>query len=263
MKRISQQIASSFQSLLARHNIIDTFMQGMSSHKMTCSICLDDNLDISQMFCVNKCRHQFCSNCVKRHIELRLFEGSVIRCPHYRCKSKLTFGSCVDILTPELRKTWNKRIKEDKIPITDRIYCPNPTCAALMSIKKLSKPIKQAGVRRYFSTFTTEARFRRHCFECFHLLCINCRVPWHSDLSCNDYMKLDPNSTAGDRKLKALANQRLWRQCGKCNQMIELSEGCIKVICRCGHRFCYKCGAKAGDCDHHFYNIFPTRPSQQ
>ncbi|XP_019099657.1 PREDICTED: putative E3 ubiquitin-protein ligase ARI4 [Camelina sativa] len=222
--------------------------------KKTCNICLDDAINADEMFCVDKCRHRLCCECMKRHIEVRLrLEGSVIRCPHYRCKSKLTFGSCVDLLTPKLRKMWQRRIKEDTIPITQRIYCPNPRCSALMSIK-------EAGVWIYFSKFTKEARVRRRCFECGQLLCIKCKVPWHSDLSCDDYKKLGPNRTADDM-LKALANKKLWRQCEKCKHMIELLEGCIKVTCRCGHMFCYKCGtSKAGACRHGIFHMYLPTP---
>lgn len=169
---------------------------------------------------------------MKRYIEFRLLNGSVIRCPYYRCKSKLTFGSCVDLLTPKLKMVWQQRIKEDTIPITKIIYCPNPWCSALMSKNKLSKSIKEDGVRRYLCKSTKEARVMSQCFECGELFCINCKVPWHSDLSCNDYKKLGPNPTTDDIKLKAIANKKLWRQCGKCKHMIELSGGCIKVTCR-------------------------------
>ncbi|XP_019099656.1 PREDICTED: E3 ubiquitin-protein ligase RNF144A-like [Camelina sativa] len=239
-----------------------------SPRKTTCNICLDDDINANQMFCVNKCRHRFCYVCMKKHIEVRLlFKGSVIRCPHYRCKSKLTFGSCVDLLTPELKKMWRQNIKEDSIPVKQRIYCPNPRCSALMSLKDLSKSTKEAGVWKYFFNSTEEARVRRRCFESGQLFCINCKVPWHSDLSCDECMRLSPNPTADDIKFEALANRNMWRQCGNCKHMIELAKGCIKVTCRCGHKFCYKCGAKAGDCCHgrlHTYiSVQPWSPLHQ
>ncbi|CAH8267524.1 unnamed protein product [Arabidopsis lyrata] len=196
MQRISQQFASSFRVFVAGNSIRYAYIrakeaiaseirmhvkpphQAMATRKTTCSICLDDDVDANQMFCVDICRHQFCFECMKRHVEVRLLEGSVIRCPHYRCKSKLTF-----------------------------------------------------------------------------------ETPWHSDLSCDDYKRLGPNPTNDDDiKFKALANRNMWRQCGKCKNMIERSEGCIKVTCRCGHKFCYQCGAKAGGCYHGGLHIYPPTP---
>ncbi|EOA25755.1 hypothetical protein CARUB_v10019116mg [Capsella rubella] len=253
MQRISQGFAWSFH-MLARSSIRYVYKLAKEAivyvyppRKTTCTICLNDNIDINQMFCVEKCRHEFCSKCVRRHIEVRLPEGSVIRCPAYRCKSELTCESCANLLTPKLIKMWQERIKDDSIPINERVYCPNPRCSALMSLDELSKPVKEDEVRR-------------KCFECNQLLCIKCKVPWHIDLSCGDYKRLGPNPNVNDMKFKGLANRKRWRECGKCERTIELSEGCIKVTCICGHKFCYQCGAKAGGCRHGAYHIYLPTP---
>lgn len=126
----------------------------------------------------------------KTHLEVRILEENVIRCPHYNCKSKLTWGSCINLLTPKLRKMWLQRIKEDSIPETERIYCQNPRCSDIMSVNEFSK-------------------VRRCCLKCGQLFCNNCKVSWHSKLSCDDYKKLHPNPTANDEKLKDLANKKM------------------------------------------------------
>ncbi|XP_023638901.1 probable E3 ubiquitin-protein ligase RNF217 [Capsella rubella] len=205
--------------------------------KLTCHICFDDAIDTDKMFTVDKCRHRLCFECLKKYIEVRLLKGSVVRCPYYRCKSKLIFESCKHILKHEQRVMWLKRKKDDSIPVTKRIYCPNPRCSALMSETELSK-----------STGGGEAR--RLCLKCRELFCINCKVSWHSNLSCQAYKWLHPYPTENDRKIMSLANQKEWRRCGKCQHMIERSSGCVQVRCRCGYKFCYRCGVQAGDCDH-------------
>ncbi|XP_016652653.1 PREDICTED: probable E3 ubiquitin-protein ligase ARI10 [Prunus mume] len=68
------------------------------------------------------------------------------------------------------------------------------------------------------------------CMKCHQLFCINCKVPWHYDMNCYDY--------------QSLAMKKLWRQCSKCKHMVELDSGCCHVTCRCGHQFCYTCGAE-------------------
>ncbi|KAI9195640.1 hypothetical protein LWI28_016845 [Acer negundo] len=83
----------------------------------------------------------------------------------------------------------------------------------------------------------------RKCVKCQGLFCINCKVPWHKDMTCYEYKRLNPNPPTEDVKLKSLASMNLWRQCVKCNHMIELSEGCYHMTCRCGYEFCYNCGA--------------------
>ncbi|XP_010431628.1 PREDICTED: E3 ubiquitin-protein ligase RNF144A-like [Camelina sativa] len=217
--------------------------QDQANKLETCTICLNDDIDADQMFLVAKCGHMFCSECFKRHIEVELRQRSLIRCPQYhRCYSLLTYRNCVNILTPKLKEMWQQRIKDDSIPVTNRVYCPNPRCSTLMSKTELSAHI---GVRR-------------RCVKCSEPFCISCKVPWHTNLSCNGYKKLHPNPTIGDEKLKRLANKKLWRQCNKCQQMIELSDGCVSVLCRCGHEFCYRCGADAGGCPHG-HKYFPQR----
>lgn len=77
--------------------------------------------------------------------------------------------------------------------------------------------------------------------------CINCKVPWHDNMTCSSYKRMNPNNPAEDVKLKSLATRNLWRQCVKCNHMIELAEGCYHMTCRCGYDFCYNCGAEWKD----------------
>ncbi|XP_010429631.1 PREDICTED: probable E3 ubiquitin-protein ligase ARI3 isoform X2 [Camelina sativa] len=212
------------------------------AQKENCSICMKDDINADQMFHVAKCGHMFCSDCVRSHIEARLSTRYKLRCPGIRCKSPLTYGHCVNILTPELKEKWEKMINEDLIPVTDRVYCPNPRCSALMSV----------------ADFSGLMGVRRSCVKCGKPFCINCKVPWHINLSCRQYKRLHPNPTENDGKLRDLANEERWRQCRKCQHMIERSSGCPSMICRCGHNFCYHCGGDAGLC-YHGHDFSPPR----
>ncbi|CAL9247429.1 unnamed protein product [Arabidopsis halleri] len=75
------------------------------------TICFDE---AEHMFTIALCSHEFCTECVKRHKEL-------------------TFTSCANLLMPKLREMWERRIKEESVPMVDIVYCPNPRCLALMS----------------------------------------------------------------------------------------------------------------------------------
>ncbi|XP_009342327.3 uncharacterized protein LOC103934299 [Pyrus x bretschneideri] len=201
-----------------------------------CVICLEAT-DVNQMFSVDGCLHRYCFSCMKQHVEVKLLHGMIPRCPHEDCKSDLTVDNCAKFLTPKHVETMRQRIKEASIPATEKVYCPNPRCSALMSKRELLQDVKSRDV---------ELSGVRKCLKCQCLFCINCKVPWHRNRTCADYKRLNP-CPSEDTKLKSLASTNLWRQCVKCNHMIELAEGCYHMTCRCGHEFCYNCGGEWKD----------------
>ncbi|KAK6235369.1 Ribonuclease H domain - like 10 [Theobroma cacao] len=203
--------------------------------KETCVICLEDT-DHGCMFSVDGCMHRYCFSCMKQHVEVKLLHGMVPKCPHENCKSELNVDSCKKFLTPKMIETFKQHLKEASIPVGDKVYCPYPRCSALMSRSEVSEYTKDVLVG-------AERSGASKCLKCHSLFCINCKVPWHSNMTCLDYKRKNPNPPAEDLKLKSLATMNLWRQCVKCNHMIELSEGCHHMTCRCGYEFCYNCGA--------------------
>ncbi|XP_050213188.1 E3 ubiquitin-protein ligase RSL1-like [Mercurialis annua] len=195
----------------------------------TCVICLEDT-DAERIFSVDECQHRYCFPCMKQHVEVKLLHGMVPKCPHDACKSELTVDSCSKFLTSKLIEMMIRRIKEASIPVSEKIYCPYPKCSVLMSRSEVSDGSERSSARK--------------CLKCHGLFCIDCKVPWHSNMTCIDYKILNPNPPAEELKLKSLATRNLWRQCVKCNHMIELAEGCYHMTCRCGYEFCYNCGAE-------------------
>ncbi|KAG5409133.1 hypothetical protein IGI04_005452 [Brassica rapa subsp. trilocularis] len=217
--------------LKKQHNLRFLPRQGKPDKKTEhCIICLDD-VDSDLMFYVERCGHRFCINCVKQHINVKLVDGKVPNCPHHGCVFHLSIDRCGDVLTFRERLVWMQRIKENSLPLAERVYCPYESCSHLMSKTELSRSGSYSGFRR--------------CFKCRGGFCVHCRVPWHGKLSCNDYRRLYPNKfreDGVDAKLKSLASLCGWRQCPKCYHMVGRSYGCNRITCRCGNAFCYKCG---------------------
>ncbi|ONK62435.1 uncharacterized protein A4U43_C07F3830 [Asparagus officinalis] len=202
-------------------------LSGNKDVQEACTICLEDN-EPSQMFAVDGCLHRFCFSCMKQHVEVKLLHGLLPSCPHEGCKIRLNVESCRKFLTPKLLGIMIQRVKEESIPVTEKIYCPYPKCSALMSLNEAIRPKMESSSKQ--PAYGTSGL--RKCIQCNGSFCISCKVPWHERMSCSDYKRLNPQKHGEEVKLKALARQKLWRQCVKCNHMIELAEGCFHMTCR-------------------------------
>ncbi|MCO5608802.1 hypothetical protein L7F22_063019 [Adiantum nelumboides] len=206
--------------------------------KEFCPICLEGKKK-EEIIQVSGCLHSFCVSCIVQHAEVKVQAGQVpVRCPHVSCSLTLSLSQCQSILSQKWFDLLNKRLIEVNMPEADRVYCPFPKCSALMNRKDLLAS-NDAASSSLFLTVVTPSR----CMECLRLFCVECRVPWHTSMSCQQYQQLPPNlRDAQDAKLYQLAENQKWQRCKKCRRMIELSEGCYHMTCRCGYEFCYLCG---------------------
>lgn len=197
--------------------------QGKRSRE-SCKICFEDT-DVANMFSIDGCLHRYCFSCMKQHMKANLLNGILAKCPHEECKSIVNVDSCVKFLGHKLVEIMKQRLKEASIPVSEKVYCPYPKCSALMS---------KTEVLQYSISFIVGARQsgRRKCLKCHKLFCIKCKVPWHTNMSCDYYEMMNPNVYAGEKLLECLARERLWKQCLKCNHMIELADGCYHITCR-------------------------------
>uniref|UniRef100_A0A251SSY9 RBR-type E3 ubiquitin transferase n=1 Tax=Helianthus annuus TaxID=4232 RepID=A0A251SSY9_HELAN len=195
----------------------------------TCVICLDD-ISIDQFMSIG-CTHRYCYSCMKQHVEVKLLNGMLPKCPHEDCGVELRIESCEKFLDPRFTEMMRQRLKEDSIPVTEKVYCPNPRCSTLMSTKE--------ALRNLVLVYGFGART---CYNCHGNFCVYCRVPWHENITCEEYKRRNPTPLVEESKLKSLAARNLWRQCIKCKHMIELAAGCYHMTCRCGYEFCYTCG---------------------
>ncbi|XP_077219527.1 uncharacterized protein LOC143853693 [Tasmannia lanceolata] len=120
---------------------------------------------------------------------------------------------------------------------SEKIYCPYPSCSALIN------PRECLSMRASSSSQSESSCVE--CPDCQRFICIDCGVPWHSSMSCDEYQNLPVEERdAGDITLHRLAQNQKWRRCQQCRRMIELTRGCYHMSCRCGHEFCYSCGAE-------------------
>nr|BAB08302.1 mutator-like transposase [Arabidopsis thaliana] len=255
VQRLRGRLASTGTVLVATRDdnfalrlAIDALVKATQEKPLTCSIC-SDKTDAEHMLLNDKCLHRHCFSCVKQQVKVKLRSGIVPPCLEDGCKSELTLESCSMVLTPKLIEMWKRKMEEDLIPDAEKIYCPYRSCSMLMSKTELSREAEQSNVRA--------------CIKCSELFCIDCKVPWHSDLSCADYKRIHSERLVNDMMLKVLANDQMWRQCSECKHMIELTEGCNHITCRCGYEFCYRCGHKWTKYHHYSCQLMDNREDEE
>jgi hypothetical protein len=114
--------------------------------------------------------------------------------------------------------TYKAKILELATP--NPIYCAAPGCSTF---------IPTSGIKGDMST----------CLACSFVTCRLCKNPEHRGLCPPD---------KNGKKLLDLASNKNWRQCRRCNVVVERDEGCLHITCTCGHEFCYSCGGLWSQC---------------
>ncbi|XVE88472.1 hypothetical protein DITRI_Ditri19aG0072400 [Diplodiscus trichospermus] len=204
-----------------------------------CSICCEDKP--SFMLITMKCSHKFCSHCMRTYVDGKLQSSQVpIRCPQLRCKYYISTAECRSFLPLSSYESLERAQAEANVLHSDGIYCPYPNCSVLLD------PHECLSTRA--SSSSQSDNWCVECPVCQRFICVECGVPWHSSMSCEEYRNLPlEERDAADITLHQLAQNKRWRRCQQCRRMIELTQGCYHMTCWCGHEFCYSCGAEYRD----------------
>ncbi|KAI5569735.1 hypothetical protein BDE02_12G097000 [Populus trichocarpa] len=216
-----------------------SFPANGSESRDNCSICCEDK--ISPMMITMKCSHKFCSHCMRTYVDGKVQSSQVpIRCPQSGCKYCISINECRTFLPLISYGSLEKALAEADILHSDRIYCPYPNCSVLLD------PRECLSARASSSSQSDNTCIE--CPVCQRFICVECSVPWHSSMSCEEFQNLPlEERDATDITLHRLAQNKRWRRCQQCRRMIELSQGCYHMTCWCGHEFCYSCGAEYRD----------------
>ncbi|KAL3819101.1 hypothetical protein ACJIZ3_005006 [Penstemon smallii] len=206
---------------------------GESSSPPICEICAEIKHN-GQMFSVQSCSHRFCTECIAKHLEVKIQKGPignqrnahVFNCPGLDCKGFIEIDSCREIIPEHVVSMWDDAICESMIDSSQKFYCPYKDCSALI-VNDSEEVIRES-----------------ECPFCHRLFCAQCKVPWHSDIGCNEFSGLNENERGReDLMVHELAKQKSWQRCPQCKFYVDKTQGCLHMTCRCGHQFCYACGA--------------------
>lgn len=143
------------------------------------------------------------------------------RFPPRCCGKTVDLRFIKDDLSEETLATYQAKIVE--YSTTNRLYCSNARCAQFLGARQKSSSVEI-------------------CSSCTSETCARCSSPAHANtVKC----KIDPGLVSA---LK-LGDAQGWQRCPRCRQLVERTQGCYHMSCRCGAQFCYTCAARWRSCE--------------
>ncbi|XP_015887437.3 E3 ubiquitin-protein ligase RSL1 [Ziziphus jujuba] len=181
----------------------------------------------------NKCAYSFCTDCIIKHISIRVqhnkfINSSTVSCPGFDCLDHvLELEACSSFLPKQVIEEWDEALCESAIFGSDKFYCPFKDCSAMLIIDG------------------EEAITQCECPICHRLFCATCYIPWHSGVDCEEFQRMNEDERGReDLMVKELAKEKNWKRCPHCKYYVEKTEGCLHITCRCNFQFCYACGSE-------------------
>ncbi|KIW08527.1 uncharacterized protein PV09_01417 [Verruconis gallopava] len=202
-----------------------------SSTKAECVSCLDEVS--KQRSALLKCKHRMCHTCLKRLFVLSTEDPQLM--PPKCCTDEMIPLRHVErLLNTAFKITWNRKYAE--YTTKHRLYCPSKNCGEWI------KP-------KYIETDPATGRKFGKCKKCKTKVCKKCGLKWHGGRYCEN--------DEATRQVLDLGKEMGWQRCYNCRAMVQLSEGCNHMRCRCNAEFCMLCAQKWKTCDCPWFNVPP------
>ena len=183
--------------------------------------------------CMLNCEHGYCRGCVAGsylpfiHFHVRMLTASITEAIKSALKSRAPFKCCnatppmpllSRFLPAPLLASYNNLLLELSTP--NPKYCSNAHCSLFLPPSSIIGPLAT-------------------CSSCRTRTCALCSGAEHAGVCQQD--------VAG-QKVLALAGRKGWKICPNCKSVLERTEGCLHMTCRCGAQWCYSCLANWGSC---------------
>ncbi|KAI2601934.1 hypothetical protein GGR54DRAFT_645552 [Hypoxylon sp. NC1633] len=186
--------------------------------EVECVSCLDD---FSPKEMIKGPCHSYCRPCFLRLINVTCENEQ--QWPPKCCLNPIPDSTIVQNVDDGLKRIYQGKAAEWNIPVSERVYCSQPTCSIWVRPDQIDR-----------------ARNLARC-SAGHRTCTFCRGCQHIEDTC-------PQDTEMIRT-EELAYEEGWKRCYGCHAFVEHKSACQHITCRCGAQFCYVCGARWRTCE--------------
>ncbi|KNC51018.1 IBR1/IBR2 fusion protein [Thecamonas trahens ATCC 50062] len=194
-----------------------------------CLICLDDLDGESLYFALDTCTHLFHHACLAQHIVFKLEALAFpVCCPMPDCSAELAPSDVENHLEPDQWAAYCSQSFAHALRAPSFVHCPTPDCpfAAEMDLPPLA-----SGSGPDAGSYVELA-----CPACEQTSCARCQRPAHAGMTCGA-----AKAAALESQLESSIAGLGMRQCPSCRVWIEKVDGCDKIRCLCGAKWCFVC----------------------
>lgn len=189
--------------------------------KETCPICTDEISQPEQL----GCGHAYCSGCLRHYLE------SASHTKNFPLACIGDEGACkIPIAIPQIRRFLQPQVFQALVEAAFRSYLDQHA----QELKFCTTPDCQQIYRH------SPDRSILQCPSCFSTICSACDEEAHEGMTCQE-RRLHKDPAEQDRLFNEWAAEKC-KRCPECRSVIEKSEGCNHMTCRCGAHFCWRCG---------------------
>ena len=188
------------------------------SAKFECCCCFGD-YQVSELVSCNY-GHSMCKSCVKQGININIANLKQIKCFHQsnHADDFLTIDIINNAVGPALTEKYDSMLLQKALNDAGSVYrckyCPN---AAIID------PLDT----EFF------------CLPCNRIFCLKCDKDAHFGQLCNNDVHQEAENLTNEFTIAC-----------KCGLRIQRYDGCNKLTCRCGTKYCWICKALINDYNH-------------
>ncbi|KAH8600117.1 hypothetical protein B0O99DRAFT_503957 [Bisporella sp. PMI_857] len=183
------------------------------ARQASCASCMED-LERTDMAML-PCNHWYCGECLSGAFQHALNSKVPFAC----CKITVSIALATRWLPHDIISAYNLFILE--LSTKKPVYCSNRSCAKFVPPQHVTGPVAT-------------------CPLCRTRTCSACSNAEHSGVCAED--------KEGLATLK-LATKKGWKQCPHCGFILNKTEGCLHMTCRCRAEWCYSCLRDWGSCN--------------